>query len=532
MKKTAVFFFVLAFLAGIIILAPYHNFQNVLSQGDHGHNLYCYKKTMDGALPYQDYYWPYGPLMPYYYALFLKLFGVSIQSVLLGKVVLNFMAGIFFYFAICALFPPALGFTAALWFWTHKPDFFFTYNHIGGITLSFVVIYFLFLYIKTLQRKYIWLGFLATFLFALVKLNFGISCLVALVASLLLTDSIKGNPLRRNNRILFILGAIVTISLTAMIYWALTRNLPASYVQQCLPYTGYGHIGQRLTSILSSCEMWFRLFILNFVTSWSDFFFNMILMLCALQSARLYSQNKINPEFKKNLLCILAATAIFYVLQLHEFFIGGPTIYRSEWMEPFKFLFVFILLGTVIIHSRLLLKSLLFGTLILICTLQVLGIYRMAKATKTPEHLFSSGKTKIYVNNTPEWIRVVQETTHYLKTNLKKDEMFFAFPNETLYYFLTGKDSPTRDLVFMSTGEEQEKEIISVMEKKKIDFFLLSNRADTQEYKMERTFGVTYGKILAPYLRDHFRVEASFGEWISPGGWILNHNTKILRRRN
>ena len=56
-------FLILTFLAGIITLAPYHNFQNVLSQGDHGHNLYAYKKSMDGAVPYQDYYWPYGPLI-------------------------------------------------------------------------------------------------------------------------------------------------------------------------------------------------------------------------------------------------------------------------------------------------------------------------------------------------------------------------------------------------------------------------------------------------------------------------------------
>ena len=66
--KEKTFFLVLAIVAGILILWPLHNFQHYLSQGDHGRDLYCFKKVMEGALPYRDFSWLFGPLMPYYYS--------------------------------------------------------------------------------------------------------------------------------------------------------------------------------------------------------------------------------------------------------------------------------------------------------------------------------------------------------------------------------------------------------------------------------------------------------------------------------
>ncbi|HQP11881.1 MAG TPA: hypothetical protein PK470_03860, partial [Candidatus Omnitrophota bacterium] len=62
-------FFLLTLLAGLYILAPLHDFQYQLSTGDHGPELYSFKKALDGALPYRDYSWLYGPFLLYYYAL-------------------------------------------------------------------------------------------------------------------------------------------------------------------------------------------------------------------------------------------------------------------------------------------------------------------------------------------------------------------------------------------------------------------------------------------------------------------------------
>ncbi len=80
---------ILLFLAGLLILWPYHNFQEYLAQGDHGRDLYAGQAVLRGETPYKDFWWVYGPFMPYYYAVFLKLFGPAISSILLGYGILK-----------------------------------------------------------------------------------------------------------------------------------------------------------------------------------------------------------------------------------------------------------------------------------------------------------------------------------------------------------------------------------------------------------------------------------------------------------
>src|SRR5471030_2344910 len=80
--------------AGLLITAPYINFQDFLSQGDHGRDLYAAQAVYRGELPYKDFWWVYGPLMPYYYGLFFKVFGTQISSMILGKIILRILGGI------------------------------------------------------------------------------------------------------------------------------------------------------------------------------------------------------------------------------------------------------------------------------------------------------------------------------------------------------------------------------------------------------------------------------------------------------
>ncbi len=80
--------------AGIVITAPYANYQDFLSQGDHGRDLYAAQAVYRGELPYKDFWWVYGPLMPYYFGLFFKIFGTHISSMLLGKLMIRVLGGI------------------------------------------------------------------------------------------------------------------------------------------------------------------------------------------------------------------------------------------------------------------------------------------------------------------------------------------------------------------------------------------------------------------------------------------------------
>src|ERR1700733_9682983 len=84
----------LVFLAGLLITFPYLNFQDYLSQGDHGRDLYAAQAVYRGELPYRDFWWVYGPLTPYYYGLFFKIFGTKISSMILGKLFLRVSEGL------------------------------------------------------------------------------------------------------------------------------------------------------------------------------------------------------------------------------------------------------------------------------------------------------------------------------------------------------------------------------------------------------------------------------------------------------
>ena len=141
-------YLLLTVAAGIVLLWPGLNFQDWLSTGDHGRDLDAAEEVLRGKTVYRDYWWVYGPLMPYYYALFYKIFGIKIQSILIGKFLIKLTAGIFCYRAVSVLFTPLTAMMATLWFWTFQQDFFFTYSHIGGILVVMAVIWCLMNYIK------------------------------------------------------------------------------------------------------------------------------------------------------------------------------------------------------------------------------------------------------------------------------------------------------------------------------------------------------------------------------------------------
>src|SRR5476651_2397608 len=106
----------LVLIAGIIITAPYANYQDYLSQGDHGRDLYAAQAVYRGELPYKDFWWVYGPLMPYYYGLFFKIFGIQIGSIILGKLFLKILAGILICLGMMEVCSGLGAFICACWF--------------------------------------------------------------------------------------------------------------------------------------------------------------------------------------------------------------------------------------------------------------------------------------------------------------------------------------------------------------------------------------------------------------------------------
>src|SRR4051812_20767697 len=121
-------FLILTVLFAIVFGIPNLNYIDLLSQGDHGRDLYAADQVFKGMMPYKDFWWVYGPLMPYYYGLFFKAFGAHITSMLLGQMVIAVGCAAFFYLAAVQLMAPAWAFLAAAWFVEVRQEFFFTFN--------------------------------------------------------------------------------------------------------------------------------------------------------------------------------------------------------------------------------------------------------------------------------------------------------------------------------------------------------------------------------------------------------------------
>jgi len=221
-----IFFLILTLYAGIISNIPYLDYQPLLSQGDHGRDLYCFKMTAEGSQPFRDYWWQYGPLMPYYYALFFKLFGVSIQSVLLGKAIIRLLCGVVIYFLGITIMSPAMAFIAAFWFYVFMPDFFYTYSHIGGLPFLMLVLLGIFKYSEKPAPQNFYLGLSGVFFLSLIRLNLAVSSLIVLAGA-----ALKKNPAQKTR---IVAASLMGLGLSACVYLFFTLGLNLSDLKKCL----------------------------------------------------------------------------------------------------------------------------------------------------------------------------------------------------------------------------------------------------------------------------------------------------------
>ncbi len=522
-----ILFLILVILIGILFIHPYHNLHIALTQGDNGRDLYGFKKTFEGGTPYRDYWWVYGPLMPYYYGLFYQLFGISIHSVLLGKLLLVELCGVVIYLMLSLFITPWLALIAAVWFWTFNPDFVYTYNHIGGILMLLTTVYSLFLYIKRPRNLYVYTGLLSVFILGLIKINIGLSGLAALVLSLHVIDfSRKYLPVFPKKRLYLLSVSIVT--LTLLTYWVFLRGLPLDYLQQCYPGS---YRAPDYSFWIPFKELW-RSNVSNFLSSWPNIFFGLIIIFSSLQTLNLLLQQQSNREFKTRISLIFITLALFWSFNLHELIVSGVN-YRIYWITPLNTILIFTLIHMGTKRLSRIVKFLLCITLALLASLAMYGKYQMIQSFKTPPQYLSLESEKVYVTNDWGWIYTVQTTTKYLRDHLKSGETFLALPYDPLYYFLVGKDSPIRELYFfehIKISQRQEKEIIARLESRKVNWILMSSRIDSPVPGLG-VFGKTYCPLLARYIDEHFELDAVFGDWQAPPRepWS-HHGTKVFRR--
>ncbi len=524
---TVIYFFLSA-LSGIAILFPYMNFQFLFATGDHGRDLYGFYRTLLGDAPYRDYWWVYGPLMPYYYASVFALLGVTAKSIILGKLFLQWVCGLVFFLSVNLWLSSAMAFLATLWFWVYQPDFFFTYNHIGGVLALTGIIGIVLAYIKKPDTRLICLGFVLCVILALVKLNIGLSTLLAMALSLGANDKIH-QRLSKERKIFYFKCLLAAAAAIGTIYFLFLRGLPWHYLRQCFPYLEADH--QYTSSIGHALTIYLNTLFAHIGESLPNLLFAAIIIFSGLKISIAIFQKQSAMQLKKDTLSISLAFVFFTILNLHEFLNSG-VFYRTFWVDTFKIFFMFFLIDAGIRNFSFVPRLLLMIALLSVITIDTSNRNQMIRSYKTPAHYLPYDNAKIFIGNSPEWIDTVRKTTDYLTSTLSPHETFLAAPYDPIYYYLTKRQSPSRYLIFfdhINVHPSQEKELITLLENKNVNYVVLSSRMSAREIGLG-TFGETYCPLLADYITKNFKVATVFGDWQNDPGWAWNHGTKILRR--
>ena len=514
-----------------LFIWPELNFQDLLSQGDHGRDLYAFDAVTHGKLPYKDFWWVYGPIMPYYYGLFFKIFGVHITSVLLARALLVIVCSVFFYLSAACLMSPALAFLAAAWFTQSRQEFFFTYNHIGGITAELIICWCLLSYIRIESMRYLWIALAAVFILGLVKINFGLAGLAGIVLGVLFIDFSKKYPFNDQKKKFYICAAVLVPLALGIIYWLLLKDLPLYAIRQCMPY--FGDDQPYHASPFLVIPYYLMQHFLTLVRTRFGIPIGIVLHGCTLLSMYLLISKKMEKTYRQDVLLALAVIGLFFLVYFNEFIVSGVW-YRSYWSLPFLDLFHFVMIAVAFTFLpkflRVLVLIFLWG-LTLFGTVAHIGIIQ---SQKQPFRYLSMDRGHIYVGNEPQWTDTVNRVTDFLNTTLKKDDLFLALPYDCLYYYLTGKESPTRQLIFFNhikIPQEQEISVIRELENNNTGYCLISNRFISNETGLG-VFGKTYGPLLGQFVHDNFvPLVRQGGDWTQAPGWANNHGVIILKKK-
>ena len=530
-KKTSIFFFWLCLAAGLIVLYPSIDFRGFLAPGDHGRDLYAFERTLHGDLPYQDYWWVYGPLMPYYYALLDHLLGVNIMSVLIGKALLTLASGMLLFLTLETLAGGLTGFAGALWFFTFGRDFFFTYNHAGGITCVALIMLCAARYIKNRSEQWLWTGIISAFLLALIKVNFGLAAIPFLLFCAWLTDRAYAVKLTGRKLFFYLFGGIILPLIIGGIYWTSFYGLTWIEIRQCMPYSNADQPLNTLPWI--ALGNYINIMTQNFLRVRADFFFGIIVICAILRTLFLFASEKLSLEQRKLYLLTLILFGTYYILNFHEFLKSGVW-YRGFWSQPAGIVWMFAVIAMALKEFSRVPRLLVLGAVILLCGFQIKYTLLTVRQYHKAEHYLSSPRGKVFTANTLDWMKTVEDTTEYLNRIVPSDETFFALPYDPLYYYLTNRKSPTRQLIFfdhINIPPEQERRIIGELETARINFVLLSSRLRAQEPGLG-TLGQTYCPLIADYIDKNFIPVAKFGDWQNEPGWAWNHGTLIYQRKS
>lgn len=529
-RQKGLFFFLTLFL-GCFFFFPHLDYQAFLSTGDHGRELYGFKCVMDGGVPYRDFSWFQGPLTPYYYALFFKLFGPTIQSAVLGQTLLVLLTGLVIFFLAASFLTPGIACLCAASFWVFRGEgFFYTYSHDGGLLAFFLSIFFLFKYFDRPLLRHALGGFLSLAALLLIRLNLGIVTLIPFVSFLFLRDMETGGHHGRTNVRTYAVLALLLLGSVAGIYWSCIRTLPLYTLPQNFPFLS-SFRADAGTSLMENIRQPFLALYFFVVSGWPQRCLAIFLIATLIQTFRNLRRKECLPG-RRILVLKLSSLLVFTLFSMHEFILSG-IFYRVLW---FFFPFMLLLYAVFDLGTRFFwrpLRILLMAGAGIFIFLNMSAENIAITATKKDGQLFELKGQKIFTLQPPEWIDVVEKTVAYIDAHLGPQDSFFALPYDPLYYFLTDRRSPSRELILFqhfNVPPQQEAEIIRALETKNVTYVLISNRAFYSTEPGMGVFGKDYCPGLADYVRKHYQPVAEIGTFKQPAVWAFGHAVRIFKR--
>ena len=525
------FFLLLTLCVGCLLLLPSIDFQPILAQGDHGHDLYSFEQVLKGKTPYKDFWWVYGPIMPYYYALAYSIFGVTIQSALIGKFILTLLAGIFFYLTMATVITPLFAFLSAVWFFIYYQGFFFTFNHIGGVTVFIAFLYFLFLYIKELKTSYALWSLFFIFILNFIKINFGVCALLVFLVSFFLTNRLNYFEKVYCKKRVYILALLVIPILTLAIYSFFIYDQPSYIIRQCFPYLASDH--PHKASVLSTTSRLTVGIFKNIFSTTPNAIFALIINMSFIQVVYKIFKKQYDIRTNNQLTICILTLCLLYILNMHEFIASGIE-YRTYWARPFSIMLIFLVIGKATQNFSKIIKFCFAAIVLFMMSLKFSSIIYTTTYSHSKPFYLPLERGQVYLGNPPVWTDALTKTVQHLNKIIPEDELFFALPYDPLYYFLAAKDSPTRQLIFfdhINIPEEQEQKTINDLEANHVNWILLSSRHHATHEPGLGILGKTYCPLIGKYIEDNFEMVAQFGDWTNPAGWAWPHGVKILKRK-
>jgi len=387
-------------------------------------------------------------------------------------------------------------------------------------------------YIRQPQKAWVYGGSFALLGLLLIRINLGVSSMVAFFSSLMIIDWAAKNPARGTMRRTYagLIGILLLI--TALVYGALLYGLPSYVLGQTFPFQKTYRTDITPGPAESLKAFWLTL-VVNSTNDAGRIIIFVILALSLLQTILSFHKGTIHKEDRLKLILVYGSILFLILVTLHEFIASGVH-YRLFWILPLFIILMFMIIssGTRAIPTPAI-RLLIFVTLIM---LPLTSLYQRTVLIRilkqNPLSLLQFGPNKVYLQSPVDVIRTVTHVSRFVQEHTGEGEKIFALPFDPLYYFLSGRDGATRQLMFFDHRNitlTQELDAIADLEKHQVRYILISNRAVSPQEHLG-VLGETYCKTLYGYIQNHYRPVALYGPWNAPSGWGWNHAVKIYER--